>query len=326
MGQTIHLVSQAKEYYTWECDWNSHLLRDFDLVHHYDPERQYVGPNTILVVGSSGPNQHEEQTRAWFARFRAAGLKVGLIHLSDEWKEAPVDFYEQAAFVFRNCYRGAVQRPGHCWFFGLGWKGGFREVLVDRPIDQRSLTWSFAGMIKTTRGIMIKAAQRIPGGRHITTTGFGGQGGGIATPEYARMMNDTVFALCPRGNTAVDCFRVYEAFEAGAIPIVEDDGGSDLAGELIWPWNFMRVEAWRRSYWRYHFRNPFRPSFWKMAYGEDFPAPRIMHWETVDTLIRSIDVAATAARCRAWWATYKSETRALMAQVVRDAFFDEKEG
>ncbi|MEI8196058.1 MAG: hypothetical protein WCI73_09135 [Phycisphaerae bacterium] len=326
MRPTVQLVSHQREYYAWECDWHSYLLADFDLVHHFDPERKFVGENSILVVSCSGPEQEVEQTRAHFKKYQAAGLPVGLIHLSDEWQQAPIDFYAEAAFIFRNYYRAAAApRDGRGHFFGLGWKTGFREMLIDRPIGQRSLTWSFVGMMKSTRAAMLQSAARVPGGKHLVTTGFGGQNGGVPIREFSQILNDTVFALCPRGNTAVDCFRVYEALEAGAIPIVEDDGGLDLAGELLWPWNFKRVEPWRRSYWRYHFKNPGRPSFWKMAYGVDFPCPRIMHWETLDVLLGRLDIEAVSARCRAWWAKYKQDLRMLMSRTVREKFFAGRE-
>lgn len=329
MRQVLHLVSPHREYYSWEGDWHSYLLSEFDLCHHFDPARQFVAPHTILVV--TGRDLHPDATEAvsggnqgsayeHLRRFRKAGLKVGVIHVSDEWSHDPIDFYPNAAFVFRNYYRAAAQRPGKGGYFGLGWKAGFRTALVDKPIQGRTWQWSFAGMLKSTRTTMLRSAQRVPGGKHFAATGFGGQGGGIPTHEYAQMLNDTVFALCPRGNTVVDCFRVYEALEAGAIPIVEDDGGLDLAGELLWPWNFQRIEAWRRSYWRYHFKDPRRPSFWKMAYGPNFPCPRIMHWETLDVLLRRLDVAEVSARCRAWWAGYKQELRGLMTRTVRETW------
>lgn len=292
------------------------------MVHHYDPVREYVGENSILVVSSSGPEQGEEKTRIQVERFKRAGLPVGMIHLSDEWNQAPVDYYADAAFVYRNYFRAEVLKSAGCRYFGLGWKTGFREGLVETGIEQRSLSWSFAGMMKSSRAGMIKSAQRVPGGKHYSTTGFGGQGGGLSTRDYAQMLNDTVFALCPRGNTSVDCFRVYEAFEAGCIPIVEEDGGWDLAGELLRPGNFLKVEAWRRSYWKYHFKNPMKPSFWKTVYGPDFPAPRIMHWETLDTLLGSIDREAVARRCRAWWAKYKANLQAEMARTIRMTFFN----
>ena len=43
----------------------------------------------------------------------------------------------------------------------------------------------------------------------------------IGTKEYRKILEQSVFAPCPRGNESVDSFRLYESIEAGAIPIPE---------------------------------------------------------------------------------------------------------
>jgi hypothetical protein len=42
----------------------------------------------------------------------------------------------------------------------------------------------------------------------------------IQPDEYAKVLLESAFAPCPRGR-ALDTFRIYEAIEAGAIPIIE---------------------------------------------------------------------------------------------------------
>ena len=42
----------------------------------------------------------------------------------------------------------------------------------------------------------------------------------IPPEEYAKILLESAFAPCPRGR-ALDTFRIYEALEAGAIPIIE---------------------------------------------------------------------------------------------------------
>eukprot|EP00966_Prymnesium_polylepis_P232617 5379950-Prymnesium_polylepis.1 len=41
-------------------------------------------------------------------------------------------------------------------------------------------------------------------------------------PEYAELLGDTIFALSPPGDVW-EAFRTWEAMEAGAIPIIEDN-------------------------------------------------------------------------------------------------------
>ena len=41
------------------------------------------------------------------------------------------------------------------------------------------------------------------------------------TEDYRNILKQSIFAPCPKGNSSVDTFRVYESLECGAIPIVE---------------------------------------------------------------------------------------------------------
>eukprot|EP00911_Craspedida_sp_UC1_P002860 UC1_evm1s2094 len=45
----------------------------------------------------------------------------------------------------------------------------------------------------------------------------------VSPEEYAKVMLDSVFSLCPKGHS-VEQFRIYEAIEAGAIPVLELNG------------------------------------------------------------------------------------------------------
>lgn len=43
----------------------------------------------------------------------------------------------------------------------------------------------------------------------------------IGTHDYMQILRDSVFVPCPMGNVNLDSFRVYEALQCGAIPILE---------------------------------------------------------------------------------------------------------
>ena len=43
----------------------------------------------------------------------------------------------------------------------------------------------------------------------------------------------SIFVPCPRGNSSPDTFRLYEALEAGSIPIVERDEYWDLGAHQL---------------------------------------------------------------------------------------------
>jgi hypothetical protein len=46
----------------------------------------------------------------------------------------------------------------------------------------------------------------------------------VGPAAYADAMQQSAFCLCPKGHS-VEQFRIYEALEAGAIPVLELNGG-----------------------------------------------------------------------------------------------------
>lgn len=291
---------------TWERDWLTDLLGAYDVEHVVDLKRGVVADRAIVVTQGQG------DVAGYLRRFPHA---VGVIHLSDEWFRSRLSFYADAAFVYRNHYRPEAQRFPHCRYFPVGYKCGFTRGLDVRDIDARKYTWSFAGMIKTSREKMIRSAQRIPGGHAHFTQSF-------ADPEaldvhaYADLLANTVFALCPRGNYTVECFRVFEALEAGAIPVIEDERSTPFWMDVRRPPKFLRHHAWRPAYWRANLPLAFHGSYWLAAFGEDFPCPRLRRWNELEKVLDRIDIAATSLAVRTWWAEYKRSLARRMGEDV----------
>ena len=103
--------------------------------------------------------------------------------------------------------------------------------------------------------------------------------------QYSALMSDTVFAPCPQGWENLDSFRVYEALEAGCIPIVE--------------------------------RRP-RYDYFRLLLGEH-PMVTIDHWKEAPEAIRVLqrDPLALETRrtaCATWW----QATRRALVDRVRD--------
>lgn len=84
----------------------------------------------------------------------------------------------------------------------------------------KNIDWYFAGQVNhESRKMMVENVKKIPNGElHIS----GGFAQGLSHDEYYRIMERSKIVLCPRGNISPDSFRLYEALEAGCIPIVED--------------------------------------------------------------------------------------------------------
>jgi hypothetical protein len=317
----LTLISNAACFYDWEVDWVCHLLGDFDVRHILDTSYSRIDRNAILVL--SGQLQGEEQhVRDYVRRFRDAGLPVGIIHLSDEWHTAPISFYKDASFILRNYYRPEVMGNRDCHYFGLGYRSGFASRAVVKDIRDRAYTWAFAGALKGSRTIMLDNARKIPGGRYYLTDGAFRPAEGaqpLSVNEYSELLCNAVFGLCPRGNRSLDCFRLYEALEAGCIPIVEDSGGANEWWDLLSPFSCFRIRGWRHSVWSESLKHLFHGGYWLKAYG-DCPWPTINHWQNLRVLLKRVDVERTSERVRVWWATYKQRLRESIRNTIVSHF------
>jgi lipopolysaccharide biosynthesis glycosyltransferase len=98
----------------------------------------------------------------------------------------------------------------------------------------KKYTWCFAGQVHAQgdRSKMIDLLKKCNGEYHLHVAEGWQSGNSLSTQEYKKILSDSIFVPCPRGNTSVDTFRLYEALEVGAIPIVEkSDYWSDMLGE-----------------------------------------------------------------------------------------------
>lgn len=311
-SRRVRLIWQVDPHHpnTWERDWLSDLLEDVE--HVVDLNREIVADHAVVVTAGDG------DVAGYLRRFREAGHNVGVIHLGDEFSRSPLSFYPYANFVYRNYLRPEALGFPHCRYFALGYKSGFKTDLNVRDIGARKHTWSFAGQVKTSRAAMLRSARRIPEGHAHVTQGFGQ---GLDVAGYADLLADTVFALCPRGNYSVDCFRVSEALEAGAIPIVEDGSVTPLWSDVRRPTKFLRLHAWRPAYWRANLPHAGGGSYWRTAFGEDFPCPLVRNWNDLEQTLDRVDVEATSRAVRTWWTEYKrSLARELGEAVDRHLF------
>lgn len=232
---------------SWETDWIEFLFQDIEHRTETDYSFSKEINNSILIYNSNSFNIN------YFQNLNQKGKKFGLIHLSDEWNKDPTDHYGLAKFVLRNYYKNINPNVLN---FPLGWIQQFPENLNIKTLLERNLTWSFSGHVdKTTRPEMAKFMSTIPGGKgYFKKCGeiWGPTGHALDPIQLAHMYNDSVFVPCPRGNCSIDSFRVTEALQSGALPIVEMD------------------------------------SYWNNMYGTDNPIIQISSWEAAPRVISNL--------------------------------------
>jgi GT2 family glycosyltransferase len=99
----------------------------------------------------------------------------------------------------------------------LGYLNG-SPVDIDnvKPIKERKYSWSWSGHLKSDRPEMIQNFWNI--WNHVISCN-----GGLTYSEVYQWYKDSIFVPIGRGNSSIDCYRIYEAIICGAIPVMVCD-------------------------------------------------------------------------------------------------------
>lgn len=215
--------------------------------------------------------------------------------LSDESAEFPTELIHESNVLWQQYGRPGRHDRAAKWLLT-----GLRRETPDtvdaehwRATSSPRLRWSFVGQKQhDMRAAFVRAVEGRRDGLLRVASGFGGlSGDGMEYPEYVRTMMRADFVLCPPGNVSADSFRVAEALEAGAIPIV----CRRYPGEPP-----------RHDYWRCVFPDDEIP-FVRVDSADEIPA--VLDWP--DDAVR-----VTRAACVKFWARYK---RAFVRELVATA-------
>lgn len=175
-----------------------------------------------------------------------------------------------------------------------GWPPGTREALAGihrRPIAERRL-WGFAGQVQNdSRRAFVDAVRSRPDGElHLS----GGFAQGLDRPAFLRFLSETAIAPSPAGNANPEGFRLYEALEAGCLPITQ----RAFPG---WPSGF---------------------DWWRWVLGELPPWPVVDEWDQIHRLLdfyaahRNV-LQHDATRAGAWWCGFKRRLAQALVDDVR---------
>jgi GR25 family glycosyltransferase involved in LPS biosynthesis len=145
--------------------------------------------------------------------------KAILVHISDEFCNDNLEIYEHPAvkLIIRNYIRD-IKTLKKIITVPLGYvnnrslKGNFKKL------SERKYTWSFAGSVdKVGRDEMLQKLSIIEPNKLKLLQTWSAPTKDEAL-EYNTMLNESKFIPCPKGMN-YETFRVYEALEAGCIPI-----------------------------------------------------------------------------------------------------------
>lgn len=212
--------------------WDQTLLDDvlsgrgwpvgYSLEHYVDFSAPPTDGPAIVILSGQAYAGKVAQLNESLQSFRS----VLVIITSDEERLFPVD-----ALAHANM-RIWLQYPGidddQPYVFGCGYTPHARDhlLMLDQPGREG---WFFSGQVNNSR--RRDCTNNLDGredGELIRTPGFSR---GLSHAEYLAKMSSAKVVPCPSGPNSVDSMRLWEALEAGAIPLVDTQRP---AGDAAW--------------------------------------------------------------------------------------------
>ena len=173
-----------------------------------------------------------DKTVAELVRWSSAGAKFYILHLSDEYGSDRIDFYGLPGClgVVRNYIRPGLDAfgskvlvipLGHHWAV----PGGVPHTHTPRP-PFRELAWSFIGTGWKGRKEKLQALVVLEEEHRCVFMDKWNSPKMLGREETLAVLLNSWTVPCPGGQNP-ETFRVYEALEAGAVPIVVKEEGND---------------------------------------------------------------------------------------------------
>lgn len=167
-----------------------------------------------------------------------------------------------------------------------GWPNDCQEFVAKVGDRNKYFDYFFAGqMTHSRRWELGVALQSLPNGMFVPTQGFGQ---GLGHEEYYRVMVQSRVVPCPAGPATPDTYRMCEALEAGAVPVLDAASidGREGYWDLVLPNHpFTVLQNWSDF-------PPVMNSIWK-------------HWP------RDLE------ECQAYWSRYKEEFNNWLGEDLR---------
>lgn len=163
-------------------------------------------------------------------------------------------------------------------YVGDLWPPSVPESLDSLDAVERDLEWFFAGQINTeSRQRLVETLESVGGSGWLAPTDTFGSG--LELPEYLNGLTRAKVAPCPSGPFTPDSFRLFEALEAGCVPVVESV--SPNYGE---------------------------PGYWDVV-CPGYPFPVVSEWAELPAILSRVSETwpVESNRCSAWWQFTKRE-------------------
>jgi hypothetical protein len=233
-----------------QLSWIQHLFRKSINEWIFDRSRDFIGDNAVLV-----DRFVNNRPADYYSLFR--GKQAFLVDLADENYDFHPEIYSNFLGVFR-CYWSDVFRRERVHPVPLGLSHhSFGTVRSFPKSSERQYIWSFLGAInKSSRPEIAKylgslephilfATDAI---KHLSTWNvIDGRSRRLPPQRCNDILLDSVFAPSAMGNVNLECWRIYEALEVGAIPILERRMTLDYFTQMWGKHPLPTVRSWKEA-------------------------------------------------------------------------------
>jgi len=210
-----------------EREWIEELIsRPLDFMAHGEKESPTADPIQFVLIQKCDPVKEMVVER--LNEIAATKKTAVLIHLSDERCDDSLELYDHPAvkLILRNYIREDIKTTKPVITIPLGYVSGRSAHGVFKKTSERKYIWSFAGsvdkpgrldLLHELNSLTPNAIKVLPTWEHPKPE---------EAKEYMDMMLESRFIPCPKGQN-YETFRLYEALEAGAIPVCVADSGNE---------------------------------------------------------------------------------------------------
>lgn len=238
----------------------------------------------ILIVASRFVAQeHEKQILSEFI----SSMKWCLLFVScDEEGIFPAESFSSDKTKVWIQNPDARQEYPSCRKVFLGWPEDTTDIIktIEQTVFKEKTLWGFSGQLGHSSRIdcLNELSKRPENEGYLNITGGFSQG--LSRAEYFKMLCNIKIAPCPSGPQTPDTFRLWEAIEAGCIPIVNKTSPTRPNATNYWKW-----------------MNP------------DCPIPSINSWSEIHDILDLFKrnegniLDRKIEQIRIWWENYKKQ-------------------
>lgn len=280
MFDTANLVWFGSSSLSWGRSWIEELFKMSRVVYHYPKIQEDIDLLDRCIVVTNNSESYD-----YIRALDRAGKKYAVVLLSDEMLIEPMFYLKSPNCIYaaRNYFNPQYWNDSKVFTFGLGHRHKFEEYVTPNVLaTERRRLWSFAGSLKADREVAIEHFKNIKPYQLNVLPSFN-DAKQLTAEEYADLLSDSVFCLAPRGGANLDSFRIYEALEAGSIPVVLKSTEYQKVSPSYWHAVFVGAQ-----------KLPFVcSSTWEEAYVE------------CKKIIDSGRINEVQEECKVFWKSYK---------------------